>query len=159
MERRTLRFHDFAQALQDADALLASGYTRAGNWGLAEVADHLCRVIGLSLDGFPIRYPWPMRIVARWFALPRILRHRVFRMRMTSPQCLMPTAAEDDRTAVERLRAVIDRFGRHTRELQPHPVFGTLSRDEWREVHLWHCEHHFSFLHPRSAAGGEPLSQ
>jgi hypothetical protein len=151
MERRSLRFPDFDHVLRDVDALLAAGYTRAGNWDLAQISDHLGKVIIMSLDGFPTRYPWPMRVVARWFALPGILRHKVFRTKMTAPQYLLPVAGED-RAAVERLRAAVARFTSHSGPLHPSPIFGTLSRDEWREVHLWHCEHHLSFLHPRPAS-------
>jgi hypothetical protein len=155
MQRRTLRFHDFDQVLHDAEGLLAAGYTRAGNWSLAQVADHLTRTITMSLDGFPTLFAWPVRLVARWFALPRILRHQVFRRQVSAPKFLLPADVEDDRTAVERFRSVIERFTRYAGPLRPSPIFGALGRDEWREVHLWHCEHHFSFLHPRpgTAAG------
>jgi hypothetical protein len=154
MERRTLRFLDFDQVLQDAERLLSADYHRGGKWGLAQIADHLDRVITLSLDGFPMRFPWPMRLVARWFVLPRILRHKVFRLKMTAPQCLMPGENDDDRPAVDRLRAAVERFSRHTGPLAPSPIFGELSHQQWREVHLWHCEHHLSFLHPGVEADG-----
>ncbi len=147
-----LRFHDFDEVLADADTLLAKGYQRVGNWGLAQIADHLTRVIGLSLDGFPSLFPWPVRVLARWFVLPRLMRHQVVRRRVPAPKFLLPTDSQDDRTAVERLRAVVDRFRRHTGPLHPSPLLGTLSPEEWREVHLWHCEHHFSFLLPGPAA-------
>ncbi len=159
MERRTLRFHDFDEVLRDADGLLAAGYDRAGTWGLAQVADHLTRAITLSLDGYPSLYPWPMRLVARWFYLPRIRRHQVLRRRVSAPQFLLPADAGDDRAAVERFRAAVERFGRHTGSLHPSPIFGTLDRGDWREVHLWHCEHHFSFLHPRPVPAGGPPQQ
>jgi hypothetical protein len=154
MERRTLRFHDFDKVLADADRLLAGGYTRAGTWSLAQIADHLGRVITMSLDGFPTLFFWPIRVGARWFVLPRILRHQVFRRQVAAPKFLLPANVDDDRAAVEQLRAVVERFGRHTGPLHPSPIFGTLSRDEWREVHLWHCEHHFSFLHPHEKHEG-----
>jgi hypothetical protein len=150
MERRTLRFHDFDKVLADADQLLASGYRRAGTWSLAQIADHLGRVVTMSLDGFPTLFFWPIRVGARWFVLPRILRHQVFRRQVRAPKFLLPANVEDDRAAVERLRGGVERFVRHTGPLHPSPIFGTLSRDEWYEVHLWHCEHHFSFLHPQS---------
>jgi hypothetical protein len=148
MQRRELRFQDFDQVLADADRLLAGGYQRAGNWSLAQVCDHLARIITLSLDGFPSLMPWPVRVLARWFALGPILRHKVFRRRFNTPTYLVPAADATDRDAVERLRAVLTRFKESTGPLHPSPLFGRLSRDEWREVHLWHCEHHFSFLSP-----------
>src|SRR4051812_6434609 len=119
MERRTLRFHDFDQVLADADALLATGYERAGNWNLAQVADHLTRVIALSLDGFPSLLPWPVRALAHWIVLPRLLRHQVVRRRVPAPKFLLPSDSSDDRAALERLRNVIDRFRRHIGPLHP----------------------------------------
>src|SRR5688572_24634088 len=113
MERRTLRFHNFEQMLADVDALLTSGYRRAGTWSLAQIAGHLDRVITFSLDGFPGRMPWPIRVVARWLFLGSILRHEVIRRRMAAPGYLMPPDGEEDRAAVERLRATVARFVAH----------------------------------------------
>jgi hypothetical protein len=151
MRRRPLRFHDFDQALADAHGLLAAGYDRAGAWSLAQVADHLTKVITFSLDGFPSLMPWPMRLAARWFALGAILRHEVFRSRFAAPSYLMPADGLADRDAVERLRAAVGRFTAHAGPLHPSPAFGPLTPEQWREVHLWHCEHHLSFLLPRAA--------
>lgn len=148
MSRRALRFHDFDQALADADRLLAAGYDRVGNWSLGQIADHLAKVITFSLDGFPSMMPWPLRLAARWFALGAILRHKVFRSTITAPSYLMPTDAVADREAVERLRSATARFVAHAGPLHPSPAFGRLTPQQWREVHLWHCEHHLSFLVP-----------
>jgi hypothetical protein len=147
MERRTLRFHDFDQVLSDADRLLA-GYTRAGNWTLAQIATHLAIVLEMSLDGFPRYLPWPLTLLPRWFALGKILRHERFRRRVPAPNYLQPGNPADDQAGVDRLRAVIERWKHHTGPLKPSPIFGTLTHEQWREVHLWHCEHHLSFLHP-----------
>ena len=150
MERRTVRFTDFDQVAADAERLLASGYDRAGTWSLAQVADHLTKVITFSMDGFPSLMPWPMRLAARWFALGSILRHKVFRMRMPAPSYLKPADGVAEREAVDRLRAALARFKAHAGPLHPSPAFGELTPEQWREVHLWHCEHHFSFLLPRA---------
>jgi hypothetical protein len=151
MERRTLRLPSYDDVLAEAESLLAAGYNRAGNWGLAQVCHHLAVVMEMSLDGFPSRFPWFVRLGARWFVLGRILKHRVFRRRFAAPQFLQPPDSADERGALARLRAVIDRLKGHAGPMQPSPVFGHLSGEQWREVHLWHCEHHFSFLRPRGA--------
>jgi hypothetical protein len=151
MERRALRLHSYDAALSEATALLGSGYDRVGNWGLGQVCHHLAAVMERSLDGFPSRFPWPVRLVARWFVLGRVLKHRVFRRRFPAPPFLQPPVVADDREGLDRLRAVIGRLKAHTGAMQPSPVFGRLSAAQWREVHLWHCEHHFSFLLPRPA--------
>jgi hypothetical protein len=152
MERRTLRYHDYDDVLRDAESLLSSGYDRAGNWGLGHAAHHLATIMEMSLDGFPSLFPWPVRLAARWLVLGRVLRHRVFRRRVPAPSFARPPDDAEDRAGVDRLRAVTERLERHTGPMQPSPVFGTLTPEQWREVHLWHCEHHLSFLLPR--AGG-----
>jgi hypothetical protein len=151
MERRPLTLRDLDHAVADAEALLASGYDRAGTWGLAQVCDHLARPIEMSLDGFPSRFPWPMRVLARWFVLGRILRRKVIRRRFPAPKEFVPAEGGDERAAIERLRAAARRFEAHTGPVQPSPVFGRLTKEQWRSIHLWHCEHHLSFLLPRAA--------
>jgi hypothetical protein len=149
MERRTLHFADFDAVLREADSLLAAGYDRAGSWGLAQVCHHLATVVEMSLDGFPSRLPWPVRQLARWFVLPGILRREVFRRRVSAPAYLMPPDAAEDGAGLARLRSALGRFTGHVGPLRPSPIFGELSPAQWREVHLWHAEHHFSFLLPR----------
>ena len=151
MERRALRLPGYDAVLAEAAALLASGYDRVGHWGLGEVCHHLATVMEKSLDGFPSRFPWPVRLVARWLVLGRVLKHRVFRRRFPAPAFLQPPAVADDREGLERLRAVVERLKGHAGPMQPSPVFGRLTAAQWREVHLWHCEHHLSFLLPKRA--------
>jgi hypothetical protein len=147
--RRPIRFHDYDEVLADADALLAKGYERSGNWGLGQVCNHLAATMERSLDGFPSLMPWPVRVFARWFVLKKVLRHEPLRRTVAAPAYLLPPDSDEDRAGLERLRAVIARLKGHVGDMQPSPVFGRLSAEEWREVHLWHCEHHFSFLRPR----------
>ncbi|MEJ7639889.1 MAG: DUF1569 domain-containing protein, partial [Singulisphaera sp.] len=33
-----------------------------------------------------------------------------------------------------------------------HPLFGSMSRDEWIRYHAIHCAHHLSFVWPRDRA-------
>ncbi len=150
MERRTLRLGSYDDILRDADALLASGYRRAGTWNLGQVCHHLATFMEMSLDGFPILFPAPVRWLARWLVLPRMLRHEVFRRRYPAPEFAAPPAEVDDRAGLDRLRAAVGRLKEHPGELKPSPVFGRLSPEQWREVHLWHCEHHLSFLRPNA---------
>jgi hypothetical protein len=149
MERRTLRFPSYDDVLTEAESLLAAGYDRAGNWGLGQVCHHLATVMEMSLDGFPSRFPWFMRLGARWFVLGSVLKHRVYRQQFSAPKYLLPPDSADEREALARLQAVVERLKVYTGEMKPSPIFGGLSPEQWREVHLWHCEHHFSFLRPK----------
>ena len=144
--RRALRFHNFDEILADADVFLTRGYEKIGNWSLGRICHHLAATMEKSLDGFPSLMPWPVRLVARWFVLRKVLRHDPFRRTVAAPAYLLPPDSNDDRAGLERLKG-------HVGDMQPSPVFGRLTADEWREVHLWHCEHHFSFLRPMTGLG------
>ncbi len=154
--RRNPRFQSYDEVVNDAEALLANGYERCGKWGLGQVCDHLARTIGKSLDGFPEKKPWPFRMLARFVALQGILKHQQLKRRFPTAPYLMPADADDDRLGMEKLRAAIGRLKAHSGELQFHPVFGRLTPSQWIDFHLWHCEHHLSFLVSRKAA--TPLS-
>jgi hypothetical protein len=98
---------------------------------------------------------WPFYWLPRWFALGSILRREVWKRSVTAPKFLMPPDAVEDAEGVTKLEAVIGRFVAHAGELYPSPIFGPLTPEQWREVHLWHCEHHLSFLLPcKGEAGG-----
>lgn len=151
MNRRTVRYPDFDAVLADVDGLLAGGYDRGGRWTLGQMGHHLATVIEMSMDGFPSAFPAPFRLLARWLVLGRILRHQRFGAGYAAPKYMEPPENPDDRAGVDRLRQAVARFRAHPGPLAPSPLFGRLTAEQWREVHLWHCEHHFSFLHPMAA--------
>ncbi len=152
MERRTLRLSSLDDAVLDARTLLASGYARAGTWSLGQIGHHLAAVITMSMDGFPWYLPWPLTALARWWSLGAILRHEVFRQRIPAPKFLRPPDAVEDSEGVEKFAAAAARLNTFAGKLHPSPIFGTLTREQWLEVHLWHAEHHLSFLLPKGPA-------
>lgn len=149
MERRDLRLASLDDAVGEARSLLTAGYERAGNWSMGQVGHHLGTVITLSMNGFPWRLYWPLTAIFRWMYLGRILRHEVIRGRAPAPKFLRPPDAVEDASGVELFAAAVARFGAHEEKLHPSPIFGTLSREQWSEIHLWHAEHHLSFLLPK----------
>lgn len=151
MPRRSLRFQNYEQVLVEAERLNEMGYEPTGNWSLAQVCHHLSMVMEYSLDGFPKQQPWLFRWIARRFFLPRVLKHQVIRGRAPAGAALQPPDSPDAPAALARLHKAIDRLKNHKGELAPSPAFGPLTPDEWREVHLWHCEHHLGFLAPKGA--------
>src|SRR5437763_1213246 len=127
MERRDLRLPNYDAALADAEALLATGYDRVGNWSLGQVCDHLAATMERSLDGFPTRFWWPVRLLARWLFLGKVLRHQVFRRRFPAPRYMQPPDSVEDRAGLDRLRAVVTRLRAHAGPMQPSPAFGRLT--------------------------------
>ncbi len=148
--RRTLRFASYDDILADAEALGARGYDRAGAWGLGQACDHLAKTMDRSLDGFPELKPLPFRVLARWVALGAILKHRQSNRRFPAPSYLLPTDAADDRAGLDRLRSAVGRLKAHAGPMHMHPVFGNVTPEQWREIHLWHSEHHLSYLRPKA---------
>ena len=56
-------------------------------------------------------------------------------------------------TSFNDLQAAVERIVSYAGSLQPHPVFGPISSDEWLEFHTIHAMHHLSFLAPADTAG------
>lgn len=144
--RRLLRFESLDDAAREAEALLADGYQRAGRWSLGTMGDHLGRAMIYSCEGFPRMWPWPARWIARRLALKSILARQISTFRFPAPISVNLHITDQDGVAC--LLQGIQRYQAFDESLKPHVVLGPLSRAEWLQFHLWHCEHHFSFLIP-----------
>jgi len=153
--RRPLDFQDLGQVIGDVQDLRRRGYTRAGNWTLAQVADHLAIFFRGSLEGFSRRMPWIVRALVGKPILGLILRKRRMRAGVQVPQVFLPGDPRDDEVAVEQLVGLIERFRNHTGPLQPSPLFCHLTRQQWTDLHLIHAAHHLSFLLPADKASAE----
>lgn len=150
MERRPLRLADLDAVVRETESLLTNGYTRTGRWSLGQIADHLAQAIDRSLDGYPSRLPAPVRWLLRWLLLKKVLRHDVLNRKVDAPKWLMPPDTVEDRAGVEHLKAAVARYKEFRGTPHPSPVFGPLTYDQCREVHVWHSEHHLSFLKPQT---------
>jgi hypothetical protein len=153
MKRRPLRFQTFDEVIADLDRLRSVGYRKAGNWSLGQICNHLAIVFRGSLDGFPgAKAPWYLRLVApvaTWWTL-------TFKSMPTGvriPRELEPQAG-DEASEVEEFKRVLRRFEGHKGPLHPSPFGGACDYETWRKIHLIHCAHHLSFLHPAGAGSG-----
>src|SRR5579883_1504309 len=107
--KRSLLFRNYDDVLAEAERLAAGGYEKTGNWALGEVCDHIARTMERSLDGFSSRHPLPVRLIARWFVLGRILKHKPLGGRFPAPGELLPPGASDDRAGLGHLKAAVER--------------------------------------------------
>ncbi len=154
--RRELKpFASFADAVADAERLLAGGYGRAGNWSLGQCCGHLARWLDYQIDGFP-KAPLlrrPVAFLLRYTLAPRLLDKAIRSGRMsagggTIPQSVPPADADDAQGVADYKRAA-ERWQAHTGPLLPSPLFGDRPREDWLKVHQLHAAHHLSFLVPR----------
>ena len=146
LKRRQLHFHSLEDVRDEAEALHKCGYQRAGNWSLGTMGDHLGRALIYSCEGFPRTWPRPIQWVLRGLSLRKILARKTWHWRFPAPISVNWQAT--DAQGVACLLHGIERFLQPGSTLCPHIVLGEMTREQWLQFHLWHCEHHFSFLIP-----------
>lgn len=155
-ERRKLTFATLDDAVRDAESLLAKGYERAGNWDLAQVCLHLAEWLRFPVEGFP-KMPLLLRPAA-W--LVRTLIGKTMQAKVlakgfppggqTMPQTVFPPGG-DGAAAVAKLKEAAEQLKAHAGPIRPSPLFGPMTKGEALQLQLKHCEHHLSFLVPRTA--------
>ena len=152
MRQRQLDMPDFRAVIAEVQRLQRDGYDCAGNWNLCQACDHLTYFIEASLDGPKFRTPWLLKVLLGRMVLRRILRSRRMKSGAPTPQKPLPPADGDVATAVSRLERAIQRLEGHAGEFHDSPFFGHLTPQQWRELHLIHCNHHLGYLVPRVAS-------
>jgi hypothetical protein len=156
VRRSPLVFNDLDEVVRDAEALLASGYEKAGNWDLAQVAGHLAEWMRFPVEGFP-QAPAPIRAVF-WVLRKTVgrkkllgyLKDRSFPAGKPTMPDTVPPPGGDPRAAVEKLRQSAERLKAYTGPIVPSPLFGHMTKDEAVGMQLVHAAHHLSFLVPKA---------
>src|SRR5262245_49705201 len=154
--RRQLTFATLDDVVRDAQNLLVKGYDRAGNWDLAQVCSHLAEWLRFPIDGFPkvplVLRPvfWLMRTTVGKKMRAKVLAEGFDAGGRTMPQTVF-TPGGNANAAVAKLKEVAERFKAYAGPIHPSPLFGAMTKDEALQLQLKHCEHHLSFLVPRSS--------
>ncbi|MCI0459655.1 MAG: DUF1569 domain-containing protein [Gemmataceae bacterium] len=160
MRRRALEFRSLDEVIVELERLHQEGYVKGGQWGLAEICNHLSVFVRGSMEGFAARAPWYQRLFA-----PLLLRWMLWARRMPEgvriPAALQPAAVADEGEEVRTLRELLLRFQRHRGPVCSSPWGDRPTYRQWHDLHLLHCAHHLSFLHPAvsQAAGAQKDSQ
>jgi hypothetical protein len=144
--RRKLNYATLREVADDAERLAAGDVRALGNWSPGQIFAHLARSFNSSIDGFGFTAPWYFRLMGRVMK-SRMLKSDMppgFRLPDYAAPVLVPgpTSTEEGLAA---LRAAVDRLEREPNRA-PNPVLGTLTRDEWTQLHRKHAALHMSFL-------------
>lgn len=147
--RRAVEYRTLAAFLQDAEFLAAHPHETVGNWSYGKILQHLTDGLNRSFDGFPFR----CNVLIRWIV--RTLMKKKLLTQPMSPGYTIPKKWEStlppDSTPVEealsRLKQAIARFEREEPRAE-HPALGSLTPDEWVQLHLRHAALHMSFVKP-----------
>jgi hypothetical protein len=145
--RRPLRFDSLDEVMPDVDRLLR-GHRTLGRWSLGQICKHLTGGIVGSVEGFPGRAPWLLRMTLAPIIKRQILATGRMREGVKLPEKFLPRPGLDDRAEAEALRGALQLYAAHTGPMADHPFFGPLDRDTWTRIHRIHCAHHLSFALP-----------
>jgi hypothetical protein len=160
---RQLRPLDSLAALRDEvlrlqQANRAGRLAAVGNWSLDQCCQHLGRWIEFSIDGFTFQYPWRYRLAGRilrvvcWRWLVALALRPGF-LNPPTVKAVEPDAVVADGSGVAYLLRQIDRIEHGGRMIQPSPVEGPITHDQWCYFHLRHAELHLSFQTIPDATG------
>jgi Protein of unknown function (DUF1569) len=146
--RRKLDYASMAELLADADRLSSGPVKVLGNWSAGQIFRHLAFTMNASIDGFTVKFPWYLRVMA-WVFRKRLINSPMppgFNLPSEGGKALMPPPTSTE-AGLADLRAAIVRL-----EQEPgrawHPMFGQLDKDQWNKIHLHHACLHMSFIVP-----------
>ena len=150
--RRSLKFTCLHEAIDECESLLETGYTKSGNWSLAQICCHIRLTMERNMDGYPIWMTvlgFPLRPLLRRFMLPRLLAGNSPNGIRTARIFVPPNNGVDDREVDQLKRCIAEFIGTHE-SMYAHPGFGMMSNQEFNQFHASHAAHHLSFLHPKN---------
>jgi hypothetical protein len=146
-ERRVLSFSSLSEVMPDVDWLL-QGHTTVGRWSLGQICNHLASGVVGSVEGFPGRAPWLIRVTLGPLAKRQLFATGRMRAGMKLPEKFLPRPGLAPRAEAEALRAALSLYSTHPGPPADHPLLGPLGRDEWTRLHCIHCAHHLGFALP-----------
>jgi hypothetical protein len=147
-DRRDIHYRSFEELLADAESLSFGPVRVLGNWSAGQIFQHLANSFNGSIDGFQAKFPWYIRVMARLFkkrllrgAMPAGLKAPDKLAEQIMPE---PTSTEQ---GLANMRAAITRLQQNPHRAS-HPALGSITAEEWNQVHLAHASLHMSFLAP-----------
>ena len=153
-DRRPLRFSALDEMLADVERIAAAERAgklrRTGNWTAGQTFGHLATWINFAYDGYPpdMKPPWFIKVILK-FQKNKFVRGPM-------PSGVKIPGVEGGTKGTEpigldegltRLRSAINRLSAAA-PTHPNPIFGPMSHDEWKGMHMRHGELHLSFLQP-----------
>jgi hypothetical protein len=149
MQRRPLDFRTYDEVIAEIDRLNERGYEQIGKWTLGQMCAHLNYYYRGSLEGYKAKLPSVIRYFIGRPLLKKVLKNRSFKPGgQTIPKSVPPDQV-DDQAAIAEAKELLIRLRDTTAPPHPSPIFGQLTPEQCRDLHLIHTAHHLSFLIPR----------
>jgi hypothetical protein len=150
-KRRTLHFQTIDDILREVEQLNGGKAKGLGNWSGGQILRHLATVMNGSIDGMSMRLPWYYRLLGKMMK-GRILSKGMtpgFQLKGSAAAELIPPATDWDE-GLQMFRHAIQRLHTETKR-EPSPFLGSMTRDDWEQLHCRHAELHLSFLVPEDS--------
>ena len=147
-KRRKLHFNSLTDLLTEAERLAAAPALKTlGNWSAGQIFSHLARAMDMSISGSSYRSPWYLRMAAKLIKRRMLTRTMPAGFKLPGPMQKILIASDSIRLeeGLQELRSAVKQLEQETVS-QFHPVFGKLTDQEWKQLHLRHAEMHLSFL-------------
>lgn len=147
--RRKLHFHTMRDILDDVETLTSGPVESLGKWTPAQNIEHIRLLILIAHRGVDFKMPLPFRVIGKVFK--GYFLKAPFRAGFKTVDIFEPPAEITMQEAVTAFReemAIADRPGAMS---HPSPLLGTMTHEQWVQLHCRHAELHLSFLVPASA--------
>ncbi|MGI9474152.1 MAG: DUF1569 domain-containing protein [Rubripirellula sp.] len=150
--RRALKFDDLPSTVTEVEHLQRVGYSMVGRWNLAKACQHLSKTLRMSIEGSPFQLPSLLQPIARRVLFQTAMRGEPTRLPLKTARQFRPDEAPDASESIAEYATLVERVvSKDAPLLDVHPVFGRISKSEWRSFHAWHAAHHMSFLIPHDS--------
>jgi hypothetical protein len=148
-QRREINFADTDAVASEVKRLRGGGYTRAGNWTLAQICYHLNIALRSTMRSGPHQ---PVQAVPDApEKVKGILASGKIPDGIRAPDQAIPPP-NTPMTAVDDLLKALVTLKTFPGPFAPHRLFGELPTPDFRRLHLIHCAHHLGYLVPTSEA-------
>lgn len=154
-EFRTLKFASIAEVRREVERLGEAGRAGSlrcsGNWTAGQTFGHLATWISYPYDGYPPELqnpPWLIKVILK--CKKKTLMRGPMPRGVRIPKLKGGTMGTEPLTPEEGLSRLLRELDRleAAPPSRPNPIFGPLSHDEWKTMHIRHAELHLGFLHP-----------
>lgn len=151
-DHRKLRFTSIADLRAEVERVAAAERTgmlrRSGNWTVGQVFNHLATWMEFGWKPCPIRPPFFIRWIVKGRKAKYLNEGMPAGVRI--PRVEGGTLGTEPATLEDGLRRYMAAIDRTEREapMEPSPIFGPLTHQEFINGQLRHAELHLGFLHP-----------
>ena len=147
--RRKVHYENLNELLADAERLSEGEVTLIGNWSRGKIFGHISRSLNFSIDVFPFKVNWAIRMIAKLFMKKKFLTKPLpagFQIPEKNQPDFVPEN-DDTEQGLAELREAIQRFQTDPTRVK-HAILGELTAEEWEQFHRRHAEMHMSFIIP-----------